>query len=135
VPKPGPASEPPVPDDDVGGAPPSDTRNTVSAVITALLGCLLGWLFTTPAEDHPFFLIRTPDNPSLTWTGVLVGLGAGWLLGRSRAPAALLSLIAASGCWALGAIVWGWVRTQPPEAFHDQGGMVITFVVLQRLIE
>ena len=130
VPEPGTASEPPAPDDDVGGAPPSDAQNTASAVVTALLGGLLGWLFTTPAGDHPFFLIRTPDNPGLTWTGVLVGLGVGWLLGRSRAPAAPLSLITASGCWALAVILWAWVRTRPPEAFHDQGGMVITFVVL-----
>jgi hypothetical protein len=36
----------------------------------------------------------------------------------------------AAGSWLLAILMWGWVMTRPPEAFHDQAGMVITFGVL-----
>lgn len=49
---------------------------------------------------------------------------------NSHFPAAPLGLLLTAGAWVLALLVWAWVATRPSSAFHDQGGMVITFVVL-----
>src|SRR5262249_33731319 len=36
----------------------------------------------------------------------------------------------AAGSLALAAAIWGWVAAQPRGSFHDQGGMLITLVIL-----
>jgi hypothetical protein len=44
------------------------------------------------------------------------------------------SLVLAAASWFLDILMWGWLLTQPPEAFHDQGGMAITFAIPLTLI-
>jgi nitric oxide reductase large subunit len=40
------------------------------------------------------------------------------------------SFVLAATSWLLGILIWGWVLTQPPGAFHDQGSMTITLGVI-----
>jgi hypothetical protein len=40
------------------------------------------------------------------------------------------SVVLAATSLLLGILVWGWVLTQPPDAFHNEGGMVITLGVI-----
>ena len=44
------------------------------------------------------------------------------------------SFVLAATSWLLGILMWGWLLTRPPEAFHDQGGMAITFAIPLTLI-
>ena len=44
------------------------------------------------------------------------------------------SLVLAAASWFLDILMWGWLLTRPPEAFHDQGGMAITFAIPLSLI-
>jgi hypothetical protein len=47
------------------------------------------------------------------------------------APSSFVLAVASS---LLGILMWGWLLTRPPEAFHDQGGMAITFAIPLTLI-
>jgi hypothetical protein len=70
--------------------------------------------------------------------GAIMGLLIGWRAGLRQAagrghladsgadPGALLSVVLAAGSLAMVALLCGWVAIQPPGAFHDQGGMLIT---------
>ena len=53
---------------------------------------------------------------------------------RSRntatASGATLSLALTGAAWATILLSWAWVFTRPPGTFNDQGGMVITFLIL-----
>jgi len=40
------------------------------------------------------------------------------------------SVVLAAASLLLGILVWGWVLTRPPDAFHNEGGMVITLGVI-----
>jgi hypothetical protein len=44
------------------------------------------------------------------------------------------SFVLAAASWFLDILMWGWLLTRPPEAFHDQGGMAITFAIPLSLI-
>lgn len=54
----------------------------------------------------------------------------GWRLGATRNSSAPSCFALTAASWALIVLLSGWVLTRPSGAFHDQGGMVITFAVL-----
>ncbi len=87
------------------------TGSFSGAVVGALLGFLVAW--------------RT-----LEWRSRYRGEA-----GVCRAwPSALLGLILATSAWIVAVLVLLWVTSRPPGTFHDQGGMLITFIVLPVLL-
>jgi len=76
------------------------------AIIGALIGFIIGWRiaeFISPFDSGQSF-VRT-------------------------FPSAKLGLMLSSGAWMLMLLVWGSIFTRL-DAFHDQGGMIITFLIL-----
>lgn len=66
-------------------------------------------------------IIPTPPGPGRNGTAAQAATLS------SGAP---MSLTLAASAWAAIGLAWGWAVTRPPQTFHDQGGMVITFLIL-----
>jgi hypothetical protein len=66
----------------------------------------------------------------------IMGLGGGSVsrAAQRKFPSAWLIFILAAGAWAGIMLMAGWVASRPPGTFHDQGGMIITFVVLPLML-
>lgn len=95
----------------------------VCAVAFGFLGCTLtGFAWEVR--------VQAPPNLIVNAVGAALGAAFGWRLSSSRTPSATSCFTLTAASWAVVVLVWGWVLTRPPGGFSDQGGMLITFVVL-----